>query len=159
LSWLFVLFGAHLAYSVQIGLVPKSRTTPLCIGPASRLAAAVARQLAIREEKKAGPMRSNELRALTGAHSTELRRVLEHLEKSGLIARLPKNGYAAARPVELLTLADVVRSTADLDADWLPGDVPQSFETKELFSQTEEAAWAALARTTWRELAVATRKV
>lgn len=145
LSWLIILFGLQLAYSMQtywqasakgltlsvlaaLGLIedPNPAGRPRLIDPASILAALAAVAERFRDGK---PSDHNHIAEATGLHEKAVALMLARLSDDGLL--LPVSGssgrleaYALARPPETIDALRVMRLAEDLGGAAPPGETP-----------------------------------
>ncbi|MCC6951601.1 MAG: YihY family inner membrane protein [Phycisphaerales bacterium] len=145
LSWLIILFGLQLAYSMQtywqasakgltlsvlaaLGLIedPNPAGRPRLIDPASILAALAAVAERFRDGKSSD---HNHIAEATGLHEKAVALMLARLADDGLL--LPVSGssgrleaYALARPPETIDALRVIRLAEDLGGAAPPGETP-----------------------------------
>lgn len=145
LSWLIILFGLQLAYSMQtywqasakgltlsvlaaLGLIedPNPAGRPRLIDPASILAALAAVAERFREGK---PSDHNHIAEATGLHEKAVALMLARLAADGLL--LPVSGgagrleaYALARPPETIDALRVMKLAEDLGGAMPPAETP-----------------------------------
>jgi membrane protein len=142
LSWILVLFGARVTYTIQTGYFARgSEAVSTALGN-ELFVARVMRAIGAAFSAGAPPPNEKMLGTLLRTPEEQVRSALERLAKAKLIHSLAEDGWVPARPLERISLADVRAAAREGLA--VTAEAPDLVQLKAHWAVADGAAAAAL---------------